>query len=348
MKPSELIIEKLHKTQDLSDEEFLSLLASDNSDELLFAYADKVRRTVYGDAVYVRGLIEFSNFCKNNCYYCGIRAGNSQAVRYRLSKQDIMNCCAEGYRLGMRTFVLQSGEDIHYTDTLICDIIAEIKTHYPDCAITLSVGEKSRDSYQAYFDAGASRYLLRHEAASDALYRRLHPDSMLLEKRKQCLFHLKDIGYQVGAGFMVGAPYQTLSDIVTDLRFLQQLDPDMIGIGPYIHHAQTPFSGFENGPLTLTVRLLAVLRLMFPHVLLPATTALATIAPNGRELGLKAGANVVMPNLSPISVRQLYDLYENKNCTGEESAQCSDKLRIQIEKAGYRMLTDIGDVKRDL
>lgn len=348
MKPTIQTIDKLHKTHNLSDEEFSALLAAENLDAHLFARADEVRRSVYGDAVYVRGLIEFSNYCKNNCYYCGIRAANSQTVRYRLTGQDILACCDEGYRLGMRTFVLQSGEDSHYSDEMLCDMIASIKTHYPDCAVTLSIGEKPRTSYQAYFDAGATRYLLRHEAASDHLYRRLHPNSMLLRKRKQCLFDLKDIGYQVGAGFMVGAPFQTLSDIVTDLRFLQQLDPDMIGIGPYIHHAQTPFADRKNGNLTLTVRLLAMLRLMFPHVLLPATTALATIASDGRERGLKAGANVVMPNLSPMSVRQLYDLYENKNCTGEESAQCSDKLRIQIANAGYRMVTDIGDVKRSL
>ena len=348
MKLSKNIIEKLHKTRDLTDEEFLSLLSADTLDAHLFSCADRVRKDVYGDAVYVRGLIEFSNYCKNNCYYCGIRAGNTQTTRYRLTRQEILTCCKEGYELGMRTFVLQSGEDSFYTDDVLCDIIADIKSIYPDCAVTLSVGEKSYKSYQAYFNAGASRYLLRHETASDCLYRKLHPEVMSLAQRKQCLFDLKDIGYQVGAGFMVGAPYQTLNDIVSDLRFLQQLDPDMIGIGPYLSHAQTPFHGHENGSLPLTVRLLAVLRLMFPHALLPATTALATISPDGREKGLKAGANVVMPNLSPVSVRQLYNIYDNKNCTGEESAQCSDKLRILIQNAGYRMVTDIGNVKRNL
>lgn len=342
------IIEKLYKTQNLSDEEFLALLSCDTWDTLLFAHADEVRRSVYGDAVYVRGLIEFSNICKNNCYYCGIRADNTAISRYRLNKQDILSCCKEGYPLGMRTFVLQSGEDLYYSDEVICDIISDIKSLYPDCAITLSIGEKSRESYQAYFDAGATRYLLRHEACSDTLYRSLHPESMSLKARKQCLFDLKEIGYQVGAGFMVGAPFQTLTDLVSDLRFLQQLDPDMIGIGPYLKHSQTPLHMHENGSLSLTLRLLAVLRLMFPHALLPATTALATIAPDGRERGLKAGANVVMPNLSPVSVRQLYNIYESKNCTGEESAQCSDKLRIQIKNAGYRMVTDIGNVKRSL
>lgn len=348
MNISEQTIEKLHTTKNLSDEELLALLSADHFDEMLFSHADIVRREIYSDEVYVRGLIELSNYCKNNCYYCGIRAGNTKAMRYRLSPYEILSCCKEGYQLGMRTFVLQSGEDPFYSDELLCRIITKIKSNFPDCAITLSIGEKSRESYQAYFDAGATRYLLRHEAASDALYKQLHPASMSATNRRQCLQDLKSIGYQVGAGFMVGAPHQTLSDLVCDLRYLQKLDPDMIGIGPYLKHSQTPLYMHDNGSLTLTLRLLAILRLMFPHALLPATTALATIAPDGREKGLKAGANVVMPNLSPVSVRQLYDIYENKNCTGEESAQCSDKLRIQIEQAGYRMVTDIGNVKRPL
>lgn len=346
MKLSEHTVKKLYETHTLSDEEFLALLATDAFDSLLFSYADRVRRQIYGDRVFIRGLIEFSNYCKNNCYYCGIRSCNRSAVRYRLSKEEILSCCAEGYALGMRTFVLQSGEDAYFTDEILCDIISSIHTLYPDCAVTLSVGEKSKESYLAYYNAGATRYLLRHEAASDTLYRKLHPDNLSLHTRKQCLFDLKQIGYQVGAGFMVGAPNQTLEDIVADLRFLQELDPDMIGIGPFIRHAQTPFADRENGSLSLTVRLLAILRLMFPHVLLPATTALSTIAPNGRELGLKAGANVVMPNLSPVSVRKLYDLYENKNCTGEESAQCSSDLNQYIRSAGYQPVTDIGNVIR--
>nr|MBQ8252568.1 [FeFe] hydrogenase H-cluster radical SAM maturase HydE [Lachnospiraceae bacterium] len=343
---SENTVKKLYETRTLSDEEFLALLTTDAWDTLLCSLADRVRRQMYGDKVYIRGLIEFSNHCKNNCHYCGIRSGNHCAIRYRLSKEEILSCCKEGYSLGMRTFVLQSGEDAYFTDEMICDIVSSIHALYPDCAITLSIGEKSKESYQSYFDAGARRYLLRHEAASDALYRKLHPENMMLSARMQCLFDLKEIGYQVGAGFMVGAPYQTSEDLLSDLRFLQKLDPDMIGIGPYIRHEQTPFANFENGSLTLTVRLLAILRLMFPHALLPATTALSTIAPDGRKLGLQAGANVVMPNLSPVSVRKLYDLYENKNCTDEESAQCSYDLKQYIRSAGYQPVTDIGNVSR--
>ncbi len=346
MTQAEQTIYQLHDTHSADDEALLSLLSTGKQDALLFRLADNVRRQRYGDKVFIRGLIEFSNYCKNNCYYCGIRAGNNCAVRYRLTKEEILACCREGYALGMRTFVLQSGEDSFFTDEIMCDIISAIHRQHPDCAITLSIGEKPKQSYQAFFDAGARRYLLRHEAAKEELYQKLHPDNMQLSSRKQCLFDLKEIGYQVGAGFMVGAPYQTLPDIIADLRFLQQLDPDMIGIGPYITHEQTPFFSCNSGDLALTLRLLAILRLMFPHALLPATTALSTISPIGRELGLKAGANVVMPNLSPVSVRKLYDLYQNKNCTGEESAQCSHMLKKSIQSAGYLPVTDIGDVAR--
>ncbi len=230
---------------------------------------------------------------------------------------------------------------------MICEIVAEIKSLYPDCAVTLSIGEKSYESYKAFFDAGANRYLLRHETADETHYSKLHPHEMSLKNRKECLFNLKEIGYQVGSGFMVGSPFQTLENIVCDLHFLQELDPDMIGIGPYITHAQTPFKDYKNGSLDLTLRLVSILRLMFPHALIPSTTALGTIAPNGRELGLKAGANVVMPNLSPVSVRKLYDLYENKICTGEEAAQCRGCLQRRVESAGYKIVTDVGNVKRN-
>ena len=340
------ILNKLLCEKNLTDEEFLEILNQDKYDNDLYKIADKVRREVYGNDVYIRGLIEFTNYCKNNCYYCGIRCENKNVIRYRLTKEEILSCCDEGYLLGFRTFVLQGGEDLYFTDDILCDIISSIKNKYPDCAITLSVGEKDKESYKAFFDAGATRYLLRHETATDAHYRQLHPKNLSLETRKKCLYTLKEIGYQVGAGFMVGSPYQTMENIVSDLRFLQDLKPDMIGIGPFLSHKDTPFKDFENGSFYLTLRLLSIIRIMFPYVLLPSTTALGTINENGREMGLKAGANVVMPNLSPERVRKLYMLYDNKISTGEEAAQSKNLLEKKVENAGYKVICARGDVKR--
>ena len=340
-------IEKLTMARDLLDMEWKELLQSDELDSSLFYAADQKRREIYGDEVYIRGLIEITNYCRNNCYYCGIRRDNKNVVRYRLSKEDVLTCCREGYRLGFRTFVLQGGEDLYYTDAFICDMVSEIRTLFPDCAITLSIGEKSKESYKAFFDAGANRYLLRHETADEQHYGLLHPDSLSLSNRKRCLYDLKDIGYQVGSGFMVGSPYQTIDHLIEDIRFLKDLQPDMIGIGPYITHKDTPFSSFQNGSLALTLRLIAILRLIFPYALIPATTALGTIHPQGRELGLKAGANVVMPNLSPVNVRKQYALYENKICTDEEAAQNLDRLKKRVEAAGYRIVTSIGNVIKE-
>lgn len=345
---SEKTVKQLVNNRDLTDSEFKALLETSEFDNLLFQSADDVRKQIYGSDVYIRGLIEFTNYCRNNCYYCGIRTGNGNAVRYRLSKDEILSCCREGYSLGFRTFVLQGGEDPYFGDKMICEIVSEIRENFPDCAITLSIGEKSKQSYQKYFDAGANRYLLRHETADEVHYKKLHPESMSLKNRKRCLFDLKEIGYQVGSGFMVGSPYQTTENLISDIRFLQELQPDMIGIGPYINHAQTPFAKFNNGSFELTLRLIAVLRLIFPYALIPATTALGTINPQGRELGLKAGANVVMPNLSPVRVRKLYDLYENKICTGEEAAQCRGCLEKRVCAAGYNIVTSIGNVKKDI
>jgi biotin synthase len=341
------MIDRLLQTRDLSDGELASLLSTDEYDGELARSADMVRRGVYGKDVYIRGLIEFSNYCKNDCLYCGIRHGNSTVKRYRLSSEQILSCCEEGYGLGFRTFVLQGGEDPYYDDCLMCGIVSRIKDMFSDCAVTLSLGERPRESYQALFDSGADRYLLRHETADEGHYSRLHPESMSLRNRKECLWKLKEIGYQVGAGFMVGSPYQTISNIVSDIRFLQELRPDMIGIGPYITHCGTPFRDFPSGSLELSLRVLSVIRLMFPYALIPATTALGTIAPDGREQGLAHGANVVMPNLSPVGVRKLYELYEDKICTGEEAAECRFCLDRRVTGAGYGIAVDRGDVKRE-
>ncbi len=340
------LIRKLQTQRNLSDPELKTVLESDAFDDALFAAADAVRRSVYGTAVFVRGLIEFSNYCKNGCYYCGIRCENRSVQRYRLDADTILACCTEGYALGYRTFVLQSGEDPYFTDERICAIVERIRTRFPDCAITLSIGEKPRESYLAYYRAGANRFLLRHETADSTHYAALHPPALSAENRKRCLFDLKEIGYQVGSGFMVGSPFQTTENIVTDFRFLQRLDPDMIGVGPFIPAPDTPFADKSAGSLKLTLRIIAVLRLLFPHALLPATTALGTIAPDGRELGLRAGANVVMPNLSPADVREKYALYEGKICTGEESAQCRACLEARVRAAGYEIVTDVGNVRR--
>lgn len=333
--------------RELNDAELKELIeCDDNTFAIIRKKADKVRREHYGTDVYLRGLIEFTNYCKNDCYYCGIRCSNKNADRYRLTFQEIMEACNNGYELGYRTFVLQGGEDMYYTDEKICDIVSSIRAKFKDCAITLSIGEKSYDSYKRYFEAGANRYLLRHETADICHYNKLHPDNMSLDNRKKCLFDLKKIGYQVGSGFMVGSPYQTTDNLVSDIRFLQELEPDMIGIGPYINHNETPFAGMKNGSMDRTLRLISILRLVFPYALIPSTTALGTISPIGREEGLKSGANVVMPNLTPVTYREQYDLYENKICTGEEAAECRGCLEKRIKSAGYEAVTSRGDVKR--
>ena len=337
------LIEILKKTQQLPDRELLEILGRKERDEALAAAADAVRREYYGDAVYLRGLIEFTNYCKNNCYYCGIRAGNPHAERYRLTDAQILACCKEGYALGYRTFVLQGGEDPYYTDDRICTLVSAIAAQHPDCRITLSIGEKSRESYQRYYDAGARRFLLRHETADPVHYSKLHPESMSLENRKRCLYDLKEIGYQVGSGFMIGSPYQKPESLLQDIRFLQELQPAMIGVGPYITHRETPFAEMPSGDLNQSLNIIALLRMLFPKALIPATTAFGSMHPQGRELALKAGANVMMPNLSPTAVRKLYDLYENKICTGEEATQCKGCLEARVKAAGYRIAVDVGD-----
>ena len=342
------LIDKLYQENFLSAEEFHRLLANRSQEDEEYArnLANQVRQQVYGNKIYVRGLIEFTNYCKNDCFYCGIRRSNREAQRYRLTEEDILTCCAEGYELGFRTFVLQGGEDPFFTDEKIVHMIHEIKKKYPDCALTLSIGEKSEESYRAFREAGADRYLLRHETADTRHYSRLHTYEMSCEHRKNCLRTLKKLGFQTGAGFMVGSPLQTIDDLVADFLFLKELDPEMVGIGPFIPHKDTPFAEERGGTLEDTLFYLALLRLMLPHVLLPATTALGTIHPEGREMGVLSGANVVMPNLSPVSVRKKYMLYDDKICTGDESAQCRSCLSGRMKQIGCEIVTDRGDYRK--
>lgn len=341
------LADRLERDRILTKEEFTALIEnrSDKLAEYVFEKARRIRHRIYGKDVYIRGLIEFTNYCGNDCLYCGIRRSNKNADRYRLTKEDILECCETGHSLGFRTFVLQGGEDGFYTDDMLVDIIKAVKKIYPDCALTLSIGEKSRESYEKYFDAGADRYLLRHETADSCHYSKLHPTSLSLENRKRCLYDLKEIGYQTGSGFMVGSPFQTAECLAEDMIFLHELQPHMVGIGPFIPHHDTPFADEKQGTLELTLFMLGLLRLMLPNVLLPATTALGTIDPNGREMGILAGANVVMPNLSPKGVRKKYLLYDNKICTGDEAAECRQCLERRMNIIGYRIAVSRGDFK---
>ena len=342
------LINKLSTTHSLELSEYQYLIDNRDSEsaELLARLADTQRREIYSDKVFIRGLIEISNFCKNDCLYCGIRRSNKKCERYRLTKEDILECAKEGYSLGFRTFVLQGGEDAYYTDNVLCGIITEIKSLYPDCAVTLSLGERSKLSYKRLFDAGADRYLLRHETADSEHYGLLHPSNLTLQNRIKCLYDLRETGFQVGCGFMVGSPYQTTAHIAKDLKFIEEFKPDMCGIGPFIPHSDTPFADMKAGTVELTCFLLSIIRLIYPPVLLPATTALGTIDNNGREKGILAGANVVMPNLSPLAVRKKYSLYNNKISTGSESAQCKAELEQKIICIGYHVVTERGDIKK--
>ncbi len=337
--------DRLSGTGDLSDEEFMAIRQCENPalNEYLAMKARSVREIYYGKEVYLRGLIEFTNYCRNNCKYCGIRRGNKKAERYRLNEEELLSCCDTGYRLGFRTFVLQGGEDPYFTDDRIVSIVNEIKKRHPDCAVTLSIGEREKDSYQRFFDAGADRYLLRHETADKDHYEMLHPKEMSFEHRMHCLRDLHEIGYQVGCGMMIGSPRQKTEHLVKDLRFLQEFRPEMVGIGPFIPHHDTEYAECSPGTLNMTLRLISVIRLLLPEALIPATTALGTIDPFGREKGLKAGANVIMPNLSPTGVRGKYLLYDNKICTGEEAAECVRCMSVRISKVGYYVAQTHGD-----
>ena len=342
------IIDQIKNEQTIYREQLQTLLAT--TDEQAINYlrdtARKVADDIYGKQVFIRGLIEFTNYCKNDCIYCGIRRSNPNAQRYRLTEEEILSCCANGYELGFRTFVLQGGEDPYFTDERICNIVAKIKQDYPDCAVTLSIGEKDKASYQAFYDAGADRYLLRHETADEAHYQSLHPAEMSFQHRIQCLYDLKEIGYQVGCGFMVGSPGQTVDTLYEDLMFIKKLQPHMVGIGPFIPQKDTPFGQEPAGTMEQTLRLLSIIRLIHPHVLLPSTTALGTIHPLGREKGIQAGANVVMPNLSPVAVREKYKLYDNKICTGDEAAECRHCMARRMESVGYQVVVSRGDFKK--
>lgn len=342
------LIDRLETQHSLSLKEYAFLIRNRTQESMdyISPKARRIREEKYGTSVYVRGLIEFTNICKNDCLYCGIRRSNRQCERYRLTEEQILECCAMGYELGFRTFVLQGGEDGFWNDDRMCGLISRIKREYPNCAVTLSLGERSKESYQRLFDAGADRYLLRHETADKAHYEKLHPQEMSFDHRMKCLRDLKEIGYQVGCGFMVGSPYQTPETLAKDLKFLEEFSPDMCGIGPFIPHKDTPFASQPAGTLEETLWLLSIIRLILPYVLLPATTALGTIHPRGREMGILAGANVVMPNLSPVSVRKKYELYDNKICTGDEAAECRNCLSRRMQSVGYELATDRGDVRR--
>lgn len=342
-----VLIEKLYTTGMLTANEFTQLINGRTPEisKYIAAKAQSRQQEYYSNHIYIRGLIEYTNYCKNDCYYCGIRCSNKKAQRYRVDKETILNCCHAGYELGFRTFVLQGGEDPYFTDDRMVDIISSIKNAYPDCAITLSIGEKPEKTYREFYEAGANRYLLRHETYNAEHYQQLHPASLTAKHRQDCLWSLKKIGYQVGTGFMVGSPYQTTSHLVEDLLFIKELDPQMIGIGPFICHHDTPFAKETSGTLELTLFLISILRLMLPKVLLPATTALGTIHEHGRELGILAGANVVMPNLSPSEVRKNYLLYDNKLCTGDETAELLSQLQAKMHQIDYTIVTARGDSK---
>lgn len=344
MNNSITLLQKLADEHRLSLDEYRCLIDaySLKTAKLAAHLADKARREVFGNKVYIRGLIEISSFCRCDCYYCGIRRSNKNCQRYRLTDEQILDCCHEGWRLGFRTFVLQGGEGIFTADE-VAGIVAKIKSEYPDCAVTLSLGEYSREDYAKMRVSGADRYLLRHETADPEHYKRLHPPAQSYDNRMRCLYNLKSLGYQVGCGFMVGSPYQTSRELARDLEFIADFSPEMCGIGPFIPHRDTPFGDIPAGSAELCLYLLSLLRLIKPKLLLPATTALGTLLPNGRESGMLAGANVIMPNLSPKSERKKYSLYNNKLSDGDEAAENLEHLRRSIAAVGYEIVTDKGD-----
>lgn len=341
------LIDKLEKEHFLSKNEYVCLIENfENVREYAAKKARMICERVYGRDIYIRGLIEISSFCRNDCIYCGIRRSNKNAQRYRLSKEEILECCDIGYNLGFRTFVLQGGEDKFYTDEIIADIVRSIKKKYADCAVTLSLGEFPTESYALFKKAGADRYLLRHETADKTHYEKLHPKEMSFENRMRCLRDLKNLGYQVGCGMMIGSPYQTAESLAEDMMFIQSFKPHMIGMGPFIPQHDTPFGNEKGGSVEMTLFMISLVRLALPNALIPATTALGTLDPLGREKGAEAGANVTMPNLSPVSVRKKYALYDNKICTGEEAAECLGCLMNRFGKVDRQIVFSRGDYKK--
>ncbi len=343
------IVDKLEETHTLSTKEYCALIQNRNENvaKILAKKADSVRKKIYGRDVFTRGLIEFSNYCKNDCLYCGLRKSNLSCKRYRLSREQILECCDKGYELGFRTFVLQSGEDTWWSDNKLCELISDIKSKYHDCAITLSIGERTYESYACLRNAGADRYLLRHEAISPELYNLLHPHDMSLKNRVKCLHELRELGYAVGAGFIVQAPYQSANDLAKDLKFIEEFKPEMCGIGPFIPHHATPFKNEPAGTSELTCYLISILRLIYPSMLIPATTSLGSVDPRGRQIAISSGANVVMPNLSPLSVRKKYDIYDNKICTEDGASKCWHCLGASLSAIGYKLVVDRGDIRKE-
>ena len=341
------LIDFLSEKHYLTEEEYLFLIKNRNEEiaGYLQKKADETRKSVYGNKIFIRGLIEISNICKNDCYYCGIRSSNKNCERYKLSETDILSCCENGYKLGFRTFVLQGGEGVFSAD-IISDIVKKIKEKYPECAVTLSLGEYQKSDYEKMKNAGADRYLLRHETICKKHYEKLHPQNMSYENRLRCLKDLKDIGFQVGSGFLVGSPYQSDEIIAKEFKFIEEFSPEMCGIGPFIPQKDTPFKNKKSGTAEETAYYLSIIRLIKPNILLPATTALGTIKNGGRELGILSGANVLMPNLSPEMTRKKYTLYDNKLSTGVESAEQIENLKEQIKNIGYEIVIDKGDIKK--
>lgn len=338
----------LETTRKLSVQEWHALLVSfaGAGRQQLAAEARKVACSMFAGGVYVRALIEISSYCRNNCLYCGLRCSNPLASRYRLDKNDILSCCDRAARLGFNTFVLQGGEDPVQSDEWLAGVVSAIKQRYPEKAVTLSVGERSVQGYAMLREAGADRYLLRHETADDGHYSFLHPSNMSASNRRRCLQVLGSLGYQVGAGMMVGSPGQTVEHLVKDLMLLDELRPQMIGIGPFIPAAGTPFAAEPPGSAETTLLLISLLRLRFPAALIPATTALATLLPDGTEQGVLAGANVVMPNVTPPEAREKYTIYNNKKITGSEAAEQLAALDERLNRIGYYVDFSRGDYEK--